>query len=57
MNYPKVFDGEDRITVVYSEEEPFYTEEDDGVLILYSKKWEVVKIIIKKDEKHNILFF
>ncbi len=57
MTYPKVLDGEDRITVVYSEEEPVYLEEDDGVLIYYSKKWEVVKIIIRKDEKHNIIFF
>jgi len=30
-------------------------EEDDGVLIYYSKLWEVVKIVIKKDEKHHII--
>jgi len=46
---------EDRIIVIYSEETHNYVEEDDGVLIYYSKLWEVVKIVIKKDEKHHII--
>jgi hypothetical protein len=55
MNYPKVVEEEDRIIVIYSEEPHHYVEEDDGVLIYYSKLWEVVKIVIKKDEKHHII--
>jgi len=55
MNYPKVVEEEDRIIVIYSEEPHNYVEEDDGVLIYYSKLWEVVKIVIKKDEKHHII--
>jgi hypothetical protein len=55
MNYPKVVEEEDRIIVIYSEEPHHYVEEVDGVLIYYSKLWEVVKIVIKKDEKHHII--
>jgi len=53
--YPVIIEEEDRIVVVYSDEPYTYTEEDDGVIICYSKLWEVVKIVIKKNDKHHII--
>jgi len=56
MNYPQVIEEEDYILVIYSKEEPEYCEQDDGVIIYYSKSGDVVKILIKKDDKHHILY-
>ncbi|MEN3028603.1 MAG: hypothetical protein ABDH29_05200 [Aquificaceae bacterium] len=55
--FPLVLEEEGRIVVIYSNEPSTYREEDDGVEIFYSRKGEVVKIIIKKDEKHHIIYF
>lgn len=52
-----VIEEKDRIVVIYSEDEVAYKEEDDGVEIFYSRKGDVVKIIIKKDDKHHIIYF
>ena len=54
---PLVVDEDKRIMVIYSEEPAVHKEEDDGVEIFYSKKGDVVKIIIIKDEKHHIIYF
>ena len=56
-NFPMVIEEKDRIVVIYSEDEVAYKEEDDGVEIFYSRKGDVVKIIIKKDDKHHIIYF
>ncbi|MFN3975918.1 MAG: hypothetical protein ACK4LT_02530 [Aquificaceae bacterium] len=55
--FPLVVEEEKRIVVIYSEEPAVYKEEDDGVEIFYSKRGDVVKIIINKDEKHQIIYF
>ncbi|WP_333784546.1 hypothetical protein [Thermocrinis sp.] len=55
MNYPMIFEDDEKIVVVYSHEPHQYVEEDNGITIYYSKLWEVVKIIIKKDDKHHII--
>ncbi|MDW8066102.1 MAG: hypothetical protein RMI50_00325 [Aquificaceae bacterium] len=52
-----VVEEEGRIVVIYSFDPVEYKEEDDGVEIYYSRKGDVVKIIIKKDEKHHIIYF
>lgn len=57
MSYPIVLEDESSITVIYSPDEPVHTEEDDGVIIYYSRLWDVVKIVIKKDERHHIICF
>jgi len=54
MNFPYVEEKEDKIIVVYSDEKVAYVEEDDGIQIFYSKSYDVVKIIIPKDEDHHI---
>ncbi|WP_165438792.1 hypothetical protein [Aquifex aeolicus] len=56
MNFPYVEEKEDKIIVVYSNEKIAYVEEDDGVQIFYSKNYDVVKIIIPKDEEHHIIY-
>ncbi len=55
--FPVVLEEAERIVVIYSQEPVSYKEEDDGVEIFYSKKGDVVKIIINKDEKHHIIYF
>lgn len=55
--FPLVLEEEERIVVIYSNEPSTHREEDDGVEIFYSQKGEVVKIIIKKDEKYHIIYF
>ncbi|MCS6998034.1 MAG: hypothetical protein N2648_06485 [Aquificaceae bacterium] len=55
--FPLVLEEEERIVVIYSNEPSTHREEDDGVEIFYSRKGEVVKIIIKKDEKYHIIYF
>lgn len=56
-DFPMVVEEEGRIVVIYSFDPIDYKEEDDGVEIYYSRKGDVVKIIIKKDEKHHIIYF
>lgn len=56
-DFPLVVEEEGRIVVLYSSEPPFYKEEDNGVEIFYSRRGEVVKIVIKKDEKYQIVYF
>ncbi|MCS7262733.1 MAG: hypothetical protein NZ560_04895 [Aquificaceae bacterium] len=56
-DFPLVVEEEGRIVVLYSLEPPFYKEEDNGVEIFYSRRGEVVKIVIKKDEKYQIVYF
>ncbi len=56
MNYPKVIEEKDRIIVIYSDEEAVSQEEDDGIILFLSRKGDIVKIIIPKDEEHNLLF-
>ncbi|MEJ7554399.1 MAG: hypothetical protein WKI50_00500 [Aquificaceae bacterium] len=56
-DFPFVVEEAERILVIYSKEPVVYKEEDDGVEIFYSKNGEVVKIIIKKDDKHHIIYF
>ncbi|WP_448583325.1 hypothetical protein [Thermocrinis sp.] len=55
MSYPIVLEDEEKIVVIYSDEPHQYVEEDNGVTIYYSRLWEVVKIVIKKDDKHHII--
>lgn len=57
MQFPVVIEEQDRVVVIYSEEPIDYKEEDDGVHIFYSKKGDVVKIIIKKDERYHLIYF
>lgn len=57
MSYPKVIEEQDKIVVIYSNKQPIQKEEDDGVEIHYSSEGEVVKIIIKKDERYHIIYF
>ncbi|MCS6875944.1 MAG: hypothetical protein NZ526_04920 [Aquificaceae bacterium] len=54
---PIVVEEEERILVIYSNQTPYYSEQDDGVEIFYSKEGDVVKIIIRKDEKYHIIYF
>ncbi len=54
-DFPFVVEEAERILVIYSKEPVVYKEEDDGVEIFYSKNGEVVKIIIKKDDKNHII--
>ncbi len=56
MNFPKVIEEEDRIIVIYSNNPVHSKEEDDGIEIFYDKDGEVVKIIIPKDEEHQLIF-
>ncbi|SHK25134.1 hypothetical protein [Thermocrinis minervae] len=56
MIYPIIREEEDKIVVIYSDKEAEYCEEDDGLLIFYSKMWEPVKIIIPRDDKHNLIY-
>ncbi len=57
MTYPKVLEDQDKIVVIYSDDSPVESEEDNGVELYYNKDGVVVKIIIKKDEKYNIIYF
>ncbi len=56
MNYPKVVEERDRIVVIYSDEPVHSQEEDDGILLFFSREGEIVKIVIPKDEDHHLLF-
>lgn len=56
-DFPLVVEEAERIVVIYSEEPAVHREEDNGVEIFYSRKGDVVKIIINKDEKHYIIYF
>jgi hypothetical protein len=56
MSYPKVIEEDDRIIVIYSNKPVHSQEEDDGVILFYSKDGEIVKIIIPKDEDHHLLY-
>ncbi len=56
MNYPKVVEEEDRIVVIYSDNPIASQEEDEGIIIYYDKMGEVVKIVIPKDEEHDLIF-
>jgi len=56
MNYPKVVEERDRIVVIYSDEPVHFQEEDDGILLFFSREGEIVKIVIPKDEDHHLLF-
>ncbi|MCS7170843.1 MAG: hypothetical protein N3D14_03850 [Aquificaceae bacterium] len=55
--FPLLMEEEEKIVVIYSLEPSVHKEEDDGVEIFYSSRGDVVKIIIKKDEKHHIIYF
>ncbi len=57
MMYPKVLEDQEKIVVIYSDEVAVDIEEDDGVVLYYNRDGRIVKIIIKKDEKHNIIYF
>lgn len=56
MSYPKIIEEKDRIIVIYSDEPIHSQEEDDGILLFYSKKGDIVKIIIPKDDEHNLIY-
>jgi len=56
MSYPKVIEEDDRIIVIYSNKPVHSQEEDDGVILFYSRDGEIVKIIIPKDEDHHLLY-
>lgn len=56
MNYPQVIEEGDKIIVIYSNEPIHSKEEDDGIIIFYSRQGDIVKIIIPKDEEHNLIF-
>ena len=56
MNYPRVVEEEDRIVVIYSDNPIASQEEDEGIIIYYDKMGEVVKIVIPKDEEHDLIF-
>ncbi|MEN3034270.1 MAG: hypothetical protein ABDH18_04705 [Aquificaceae bacterium] len=55
--YPKVLEDEEKIVVIYSEEEIRHKEEQDGIELYYSKDWNPVKIILKKDERYKLIRF
>lgn len=57
MTYPQVFEDDEKIVIIYSDESIVNVEEDDGVKLFYGKEGNIVKIIIKKDEKYNIIYF
>ncbi len=57
MMYPKVLEDQEKIVVIYSDETAVDVEEDDGVMLYYNRDGRIVKIIIKKDEKYNIIYF
>jgi len=56
MSYPKVIEEKDRIIVIYSDEPIHSQEEDDGILLFFSKKGDIVKIIIPKDDEHSLIY-
>ncbi len=56
MNYPKVVEEKDKIIVIYSEDPVHNWEEDDGIILFFSKEGEIVKIVIPKDEDYHLLF-
>ncbi len=56
MNYPKVVEEEDKIIVIYSDNPITSQEEDEGIIIYYDRMGEVVKIVIPKDEEHDLIF-
>ncbi len=56
MTYPKVIEEKDKIIVIYSDEPIHSQEEDEGILLFYDRKGDIVKIIIPKDEEHHLIF-
>ncbi|EDP74471.1 hypothetical protein [Hydrogenivirga sp. 128-5-R1-1] len=56
MTYPRVIEEEDRIIVIYSNEPIHSQEEDEGILLFYDRKGDIVKIIIPKDDEHHLIF-
>ncbi len=56
MNFPKVIEEEDRVIIIYSNEPIHSKEEDDGIIIFYSRDGDVVKIIIPKDDEHYLIY-
>ena len=56
MTYPKVIEEKDKIIVIYSDEPIHSQEEDEGILLFYNRKGDIVKIIIPKDEEHHLIF-
>ncbi len=56
MNYPRVIEEEDRIIIIYSDEPIYSREDDDGILLFYSKDGDIVKIIIPKDDEHYLIY-
>ncbi len=56
MTYPRVVEEKDKIVVIYSDEPVHSQEEDDGILLFFSRDGEIVKIVIPKDEEHHLLF-
>lgn len=57
MTYPKIIEDQEKIVVIYSDESGTDVEQDDGIVLYYAKDGRIVKIIIKKDEKYNIIYF
>lgn len=55
--YPEVVEDQEKIVVVYSDEAVTDMEEDEGVTIYYNRDGRVVRIVIKKDERYNIVYF
>ncbi|GAB6066507.1 hypothetical protein JCM9492_16020 [Aquifex pyrophilus] len=56
ITYPCVEEKEDKIIVIYSDKEIAYEENDEGVLLYYSKDYDIVKIVIPKDDEHYIIY-
>jgi len=56
MTYPRVIEEEDKIIVIYSNEPIHSEEEDEGILLFYDRKGDIVKIIIPKDDEHHLVF-
>jgi len=56
ITFPCVEEREDEIIIVYSDEEIYEREDDEGILLFYSRKGEIVKIIIPKDDEHYIIY-
>ncbi|HIP43046.1 MAG TPA: hypothetical protein EYG91_03930 [Aquifex aeolicus] len=56
ITYPCVEEKKDKIIIVYSDKEIVDYENDDGILIFLAKDYDIVKIIIPKDNEHYIIY-
>ncbi|RUM31172.1 MAG: hypothetical protein DSY42_03360 [Aquifex sp.] len=56
ITFPCVEEKEDKIIIIYSDKEIVDYENDDGILIFFARDYDIVKIIIPKDNEHHIIY-